>query len=95
MKKNLFRGVGSRLVVVSVGLVTALSSVSCMTTYDSYGRPMQTVDPGLAIAGVAAAGVLGYALANDNDNGHRHYNRHHRGGYYAQPSYGYGHRYHH
>jgi hypothetical protein len=52
----------------------ALSSVSCMTTYDAYGNPRQTVDPGVAVAGVAAAGILGYALANDNDHGHHRHN---------------------
>ncbi len=47
---------------------------------------MQTVDPGLAIAGVAAAGVLGYAIANNNHNNHhRHY---HGGGYGYHRGYG-------
>lgn len=59
-------------------LATA-SSMSCMTTYDSAGRPVQSVDPGLAVAGVAAAGLIGYAIANDN-GGHHHYSGH--GGYY-------------
>ena len=49
-----------------------LSSVSCMTTYDAYGRPVQSVDPALAVAGVAAAGIIGYAVSNNNnDNYHR------------------------
>jgi hypothetical protein len=44
-----------------------------MTTYDAYGRPVQSVDPALAVAGVAAAGIIGYAVAssNDDDNYHR------------------------
>jgi hypothetical protein len=74
------------------------TSVSCMTTYDSAGRPVQSVDPGLAIAGVAAAGVLGYALADDNHHHHGYYGG---GGYYRPRPYGYGgysrggyHRYH-
>lgn len=41
---------------------------------------MQTVDPAVAVAGVVAAGALGYALANDNDNNGRHHNRHYYGG---------------
>jgi hypothetical protein len=45
-----------------------LSSVSCMTTYDAYGRPVQSVDPALAVAGVAAAGIIGYAVANNNND---------------------------
>ena len=60
----------------------AASSVSCMTTYDSAGRPVQSVDPGVAVAGAAAAGLIGYAIANDNDD-HRHH--HHHRGYYRPP----------
>lgn len=48
-----------------------LGGTSCTTTYDYYGRPRQTVDPGVAVAGVAAAGILGYALAKDNRHHHR------------------------
>jgi hypothetical protein len=48
-------------------------SVGCMTTYDSAGRPVQSVDPGLAVAGVAAAGLLGYALADGHGHGHYAY----------------------
>jgi hypothetical protein len=43
-----------------------------MTTYDTYGRPVQTVDPGLAVAGVAAAGLIGYAVANNGGSDHHH-----------------------
>lgn len=56
----------------------AICSMSCMTTYDSAGYPVQSVDPGLAVAGAAAAGLIGYALANDNDHHHHH---HYRGRY--------------
>ena len=45
-----------------------------MTTYDAYGRPVQSVDPGAAAAGIAAAGLIGYAVG--------HHNHHHHGGYY-------------
>lgn len=55
-----------------------------MTTYDAYGRPVQSVDPGLAVAGVAAAGLIGYAAANNRSH------HHHRGGYYSRPYYGGG-----
>jgi hypothetical protein len=64
MKTNGYRFVTTALLIAALG-----SSISCMTTYDSYGRPMQTVDPGLAMAGVVAAGMVGYAMADD----HRHY----------------------
>jgi hypothetical protein len=86
MKKLLKRSFLSRVCVAALGVGLAVSSVSCMTTYDVEGRPMQTVDPGLAIAGVAAAGVLGYAIANNNHNNHhRHY---HGGGYGYHRGYG-------
>ena len=74
----------------ALGLLLAAgfgTSMSCMTTYDSYGRPVQSVDPGLAIAGVAAAGLIGYSM---NDHGH-HYSGHHHyrtyrpyGGYHCR-----------
>jgi len=48
-----------------------------MTTYDPYGRPVQSVDPGLAVAGIAAAGLIGYAVGQNNE-GHQHG---HHGGY--------------
>lgn len=71
--------------IVRFGLLAALvaaagSSVSCVTTYDAAGRPVQTVDPGLAVAGVAAAGLIGYALGDDDDHHHRHY----YGGHYRR-----------
>lgn len=58
-------------------------ATSCMTTYDAQGNPVQSVDPGVAAAGVAAAAVIGYAVANNRSNKY----------YYQQP-YGYhgGHR---
>ena len=69
-----------RVSVASVLIAAVGGSVSCMTTYDAQGRPVQSVDPGVAVAGAAAAGLIGYAIANDNDNHH-----HHHGGYYGRP----------
>ena len=68
----------SRGFVVLALVVASGASMSCMTTYDAQGRPVQSVDPGTAAAGAVAAGALGYALANDN---HGHYHR---------PYYGHG-----
>ena len=66
----------------------ALVSTNCTTTYDAYGNPRQSVDPGAAVAGAAAAGVLGYAIANnrDNDNNRNYYNNHrgHGRSYYGR-----------
>jgi hypothetical protein len=65
--------------IVRGSIWTALSilisaGVACTTTYDSAGRQVQSVDPGAAVAGAAAAGVLGYAIGrNNNDNNHHHY----------------------
>lgn len=67
----------------------AFSSVSCMTTYDTNGRAMQTVDPAVAIAGVAAASLIGYGIASDHHGSNHYYGG---GGYYSDPcdDYGYG-----
>lgn len=63
-------------------------TVSCTTTYDAYGRPQQSVDPAVAVAGMVAAGAIGYAIANNNNYGHYNnryrrssYGRGYRGGY--------------
>ena len=75
----------------------ALATTNCTTTYDAYGNPRQSVDPGTAVAGAAAAGVLGYAIANNNKKSNKHYHHHdyrrdHRShGYYDR--YGRYHRY--
>lgn len=67
--------------LIALAAVMGVSS-SCMTTYDAQGRPVQSVDPGLAVAGVAAAGLVGYAAGNNR--GDRHY---HNGGYYGGGGY--------
>ncbi|MCF7675714.1 MAG: hypothetical protein K9N23_17435 [Akkermansiaceae bacterium] len=67
--------------VIALAACVGVSS-SCMTTYDAQGRPVQSVDPGLAVAGVAAAGLIGYAAGN-NHNGHHYRN----GGYYGGGGY--------
>lgn len=67
-------------------LACATLSTSCTTSYDAYGNPRQSVDPGVALMGVAAAGIVGYALADDNN--HHHSNHYYGGGYYGGGSYG-------
>ena len=62
---------GFGLLAVSLGVA---SSINCMDAYDTQGRPIQVVDAGVAIAGAAAAGTIGYSLSNDH-NGHHHYRR--------------------
>ena len=75
------------MAVVSLGVL----GTSCTTMYDSYGRPQQVVTPEGAAMAAIAAGVVGYALADDD--GYRH--RGHRGnggygGFYGSPRGGYG-----
>lgn len=74
---------------------------SCTTAYDHRGRPRQVVEPGTALIGAAAVGLLAYGLANSQNN--RRYSRYdncnygHRGyggyrsypGYYPRGMYGY------
>ncbi|RYD37530.1 MAG: hypothetical protein EOP87_03335 [Verrucomicrobiaceae bacterium] len=68
------------IILKTVAVLTAVvATTSCMTTYDAYGRPVQSVDPAAATAGVVAAGVLGYAVANNRGDRHHH---HHDRGYY-------------
>lgn len=58
----------------------ASMGVSCTTAYDAYGRPRTVVEPGAALLGAAAVGLLAYGLANNNDGGYRHrrhYSHHH------------------
>lgn len=72
--KTKFFGLAAAIGIACLG-------ASCTTTYDAQGRPVQTVTPeGAAIAAVAA-GVIGYAIADDN--GHKHYRGYGRRGYYG------------
>ena len=72
------------ILLKSAAVLVALAGTSCMTTYDAYGRPVQSVDPGAAAAGIAAAGLVGYAVGQHNDH---HYHYHPR--YYHRPYYCY------
>jgi hypothetical protein len=74
--------------ILSLGLIgaLALSSVSCMTTYDAYGRPQQTVDPVVATAGVAAAGLIGYAAGQSNARTPHYHHHYHSPRYYRVPA---------
>lgn len=77
---------------LAVAALASFAATSCTTTYDSYGRPVQSVDPGVAIAGAAAAAVVGYAVADSRrDRGYRapsrsyYSNTYYSGGYYPAP----------
>lgn len=63
----------TRTAILLAAAGALLPITSCTTTYDAYGRPVQTVDPGTAAAAAAAAGVAGYAIGRHNDHGRRNY----------------------
>lgn len=69
----------NRKSIIAIGVLSTFAITSCTTTYDAYGRPVQSVDPGTAAVGVVAAGLLGAAIADNNNDGRHH--RHHRRGY--------------
>ena len=89
MKTSLITSRLLRLSSVPLLVAALAASVSCMTTYDSAGRPVQSVDPAVAVAGAAAAGLVGYAIANNNNDNYHHHG-HYRSGYYRRGPY-YGH----
>lgn len=68
----------NNLACLVVAVATLIAAPSCTTTYDAYGRPVQSVDPGAAALGAAAAGAAGYAIGRNNRDDRRY---HHRGGY--------------
>ncbi|MFT5882388.1 MAG: hypothetical protein ACI9FG_000891 [Crocinitomicaceae bacterium] len=76
-----------KLQLFSLVVATSLALPSCMTTYDRNGRPVQSVDPALAVVGIIGAGLIGAAIASDNDdhydNRRGYHNSHH--GYQYQP----------
>lgn len=80
---------------LTIILIAALSfaGISCQTSYDAYGNPRQSVDPGVAVAGAAAVGVLGYAIANKRSNNRSNYYRGNNG-YYNNGYHSRGHYYH-
>ena len=71
-----------RFFLLASASLALVSMTGCYTTYDSYGRPVQSVDPGMAIAGIAAAGLIGYAIADRHDS-HRGYGGGHHGGHHG------------
>jgi hypothetical protein len=66
-----------KIIQAFVLALASLAGVSCMTTYDAYGRPVQSVDPGVAVAGAAAAGIIGYSAGRDNNRSYRRPHVHH------------------
>ena len=68
----------SSLLLLLVATIAAALSTSCTTMYDSSGRPVDVLTPEGAALAVVAAGVVGYALADEEPyrtRGHGHYRR--------------------
>lgn len=81
-------GIMKNILTFSLMGALAVSSVSCTTSYDAYGNPRQSIDPGTAAVGVAAAGVLGYAIAkNRSDKRNRYHNQQYSHNYHGNRRY--------
>jgi hypothetical protein len=70
-----------------LALLMAGMGASCTTAYDAYGNPRPVVEPGTALLGAAAAGLVGYGIGHSHNYDHRHYARysghhHHHSRYY-------------
>ncbi len=82
------KGMRRTLLTTAIASACLLGGVSCTTMYDAQGNPRQVVSPEGAALAAVAAGVIGYAIADDNDHHHhrkykkyRHYGHGYRGGY--------------
>lgn len=51
-----------KLLTLLTLIVCVATNQSCMTTYSAKGYPVQSVDPGVAVAGAVGAGILGFGL---------------------------------
>ena len=82
----------SAIKLAAGAVIAALFLANCTTTYDSYGRPVQSVDPVAATVGAVALGAVAYSVGKNNRSknyhrghyshrGHGHYRGHrgHRG----------------
>ena len=68
--------------------LTAALFASCTTSYDSYGRQRQSVDPGAAAIGAVALGAIAYSAGKSK--GKRQEHRKHTKYSPYQNNYGYG-----
>lgn len=62
-------------------IVCSILSQSCMTTYDAFGRPVQSVSPEVVTAGIIAAGTVGFVLGAASYNNYSGCDR----AYYFRP----------
>ncbi len=75
----------SSIQLAVAAIVTSLLLANCTTTYDPYGRPVQSVDPVAATAAAVVVGAIAYSAGKNNRRNYdkRDYYRphHHRRGY--------------
>lgn len=64
---------------MAIASLAIVGLTSCTTTYDAYGRPVQSVDPAAAAIGAIAIGATAYAIGHNN-GGDNYY-----GGGYCPP----------
>lgn len=76
---------------LTLGVLMAGMGAGCTTAYDAYGYPRTVVDPGAAVVGAAAAGLIGYGIGRHQSRHHHDYDRHH---HYARYSGHHRHRHH-
>ena len=62
--------------MAAAAIVAGLMFSSCVTSYDSTGRPIQTADPVAVAVGAVVLGAVAYSAGKDNRHHHRAY--HHR-----------------
>jgi hypothetical protein len=57
-------------IILRIAAAVAIAAVGfgCTTAYDAYGNPRPVVEPGVAVLGAAAAGLVGYGLAGGFDS---------------------------
>ena len=82
-----------KLFPLALGLGLAASVSSCTTMYDAQGNPREVVSPEGAALAAVAAGVIGYAIADNNNDYHHGHRRGYRGGGYGYGGYRGGGRY--
>ncbi|MCH2330579.1 MAG: hypothetical protein MK312_03455 [Roseibacillus sp.] len=81
----------SPLLLSLIAVLAAALSTSCPTMYDSTGRPVDVLTPEGAALAVVAAGVVGYALADEEPYRARSHGHHRRGSYHGyHGNHGYG-----
>ena len=69
---------------MGLAMLAVIGLSSCTTTYDAYGRPVQSVDPAAVAIGAVALGATAYAIGRNDSygygygghGGHRRHPRH-------------------